>query len=657
MKYFLAIVLVIIGNYTIYAQNLSTTLQPIVISKETDQDINTLLSASAVVLNEDVNVFFQISEEGGYEIIQHVKKTIKINKEEGADKAYLILPYVSNNYFQEMVEIEFYKIFRTNNTKEEVIEIKKANNQRLSSDYYIKEIKPTILVGDIVEYEYTKTVNAIDEIPIWYFQDDIPKLKSYYTVRIPNDLLYLISITGYLDLNLKKTNDATRNLSSKQWMQPVYQSETVLKFSPINIPAFKREPLMENERDAISSIRFNLAQFKFPMQPLVVIPHDDQSVAIELLKKRNLGSELRNDNFWKKTLTDENFYGLSNTEKAEKILQIIQNKIKWNRQYSFLPDMGVRRAWGQSIGNSADINLALHGALKFAGIEAYPIALSTRSNGTATMLFQPFINHIIIGAKIDNKWALLDATDPQSAINLLPIEDINGTGWMIIDEKKVEKVELQPQKISYKQEDFILKLEENGDATGELKLKMTFYEAYLFKKRYLENAIERHKLEIEKREKSFFLKNGLENTTQPNEIDVVYPFQKYNFAKVNPSKKTITFNTMQFYRDKRNPFTSDDRMSNIDFIYPFMDIYKMIVEIPEGYKVASMPKNQTLLNNQLGLRMTYEVVELKNNTWQIGFVLRVTKPKISRNDYSSLKAFYEAMELKLVETIELIKEE
>jgi len=469
MKYILAVVIVCVCNYTVKAQNKSTTLQPIVIGTETNQDVNSILSADAVVLNETANIFFQINDEGAYEVIQQVKRTIKINKEDAIAKAYLALPYVVNNYIQEGIEIQSYNIVRTKDGKEEIIEIKKADNQRLSSDYYIKEIKPTILAGDIVEYEYTKSVNAIDEIPIWYFQDDIPKVKSTYTVRIPNDLLYMISITGYIDLNPKKANDATRNLSSKKWMEPIYQSETVFNFSSTNIPSFRREPFMENEKDAISSIRFNLTQFKYPMQPVVVIPHDNESVAKELLKNKNFGSELKNENFWKKTLANEIFTELSDTEKVTKVLQLIQKRIKWNKRYSFLAENGARKAWGQSIGNSADINFALHGALKFAGIESYPIVLSTRSNGTASMLIQPFVNQVIIGAKVDGKWALLDASDTKSGINILPIEDINGFGWMIINDKTVEKVALQPKNLSYNQEDYVLQLDENGDASGELK--------------------------------------------------------------------------------------------------------------------------------------------------------------------------------------------
>lgn len=638
------------------AQN-SPSLLP---QKETITRNNTAIvleNAEAVVLDEACIVEYAFSEDTGFSMVQKVKRVVQINKKEGISHASLIVPFYSGRYGKEEVVIDYYKIYRTQNNKEEVLVIDRASNKKVGNEFYVKEIKEdNIQVGDRIEYSYTKTIDNIDGIPTWYFQEDIPKLKSNYTVMIPDNLTYLITKTG--DLAIQETKEVTqtaRNLSSSRWGTSYRFKEAILKFKTANIPAFENEPFMGNTQNNRSSIRFDLIQFQYPMEASVVIPHEPEAVAKEIYKNRSFGPELRQEKYWRKNIESIELEGLNEKEKTAQITAFIQNYIKWNQQYGYTAEFGVKKAFSQGEGNGADINLALIGALRAAGLVAEPIVLSTQSNGVASILFSRFINHVIVGVKIENQFYFIDGTMPNAQLNLLPFEDLNGQGWMITDQYAVTKVDLVPKQLSFRQEEFSLNLDTSGSVSGSMQSKLTRYEALAFQSKYTESAVNRSRRDIESRSDQFFLSQGELKSTTTGDIDLQFRVQKFNFAMVEQQATKITFNPMQLYRDKENPFWSETRQTNIDFVFPFMDIYKVVIQIPEGYNIQKLPENEVFTSKKLGINITYESKVLDSNTIQVGFSLRVTNPLVSKEDYEELQFLYTAMNKKIKESIVLEK--
>ncbi|WP_158961415.1 DUF3857 domain-containing protein [Myroides fluvii] len=612
--------------------------------------------AVAVVLNEEGIVDYEFSEESGFKINQKVKRSILIQTAEGISHASLQIPFYSGRYAKETVVIEYYKIYRSVNGREEVLAIEEATNTKVEQEFYLKEIKVNdIRAGDRIEYSYTKTIDNIDVIPTWYFQEDIPKLKSNYTVRIPENLTYFISKTGNLRLNETKevTQDA-RNLSSSKWGTSYRFKEAILQFSAINIPAFQYEPFANNVQNNISGIRFDLIQFQYPMSPSVVIPHEPAAVAKEIYKSRNFGSELELDAYWIKVLKEFPVIQGSEREKAEQMIAFVQDKIKWNKQYGYQAEKGVKRAMKQGEGNGADINLALIGALGAVGIHAEPLVLSTQSNGKAPLLFTRFINHTIVGLKLEDTFYVVDATLPNTVLNILPFEDLNGEGWLITAKYAVSKVDLTPKQLSFRQEDFVLQLDESGQAVGQLNSTLMRYEALAFQERYGESPLNRSRSDIEARSPQLFLSDG-KITTKPGEVEVAFHLRKFNFATLEEDGEIMKFNPMEFYRDKANPFVRETRQSDIDFVYPFMDIYKVNIQLPTGYKVKQLAASGVLTNKLTGMNMTYEVKEVESNQVQIGYTLRVTNPIIVKEYYSELQSFYQEVDSKMNEFILLEK--
>ena len=89
-----------------------------------------------------------------------------------------------------------------------------------------------------------------------------------------------------------------------------------------------------------------------------------------------------------------------------------------------------------------------------------------------------------------------------------------------------------------------------------------------------------------------------------------YKFVKESQADVIGDK--IYFSPMFFYKSKSNPFKLEKRSYPTDFSYSSETTYRIIVDIPEGYKVETLPEIKSIaLPEQLG-SFKYNVTQ-KNN--------------------------------------------
>jgi len=226
---------------------------------------------------------------------------------------------------------------------------------------------------------------------------------------------------------------------------------------------------------------------------------------------------------------------------------------------------------------------------------------------------------------------------------------------MITDKNRVIKVDLAPKQLSFNQEEFKLTLDEMGKVTGSMNSRLTRYEAFMFNSKYAESIVARSRADIEVRSKQFFLSQGEITPTEIGDVDYQFQVQKFNFATLDAQSQTMTFNPMELYRDKENPFLSETRQSDVCFLFPFMDVYKMNIQLPKGYKVKHLPANSVLTSKAIGMNMTYEIKVLDTNQLQIGFGLRMTNTVVPKQQYEDLRRLYQDMNQKMNELIVLEK--
>ncbi|MDR0230479.1 MAG: DUF3857 domain-containing protein [Flavobacteriaceae bacterium] len=613
-------------------------------------------NADAVVLDEEGLIEFEFSIDTGFSIVERVKRSIQINTTDGIERATLTIPFYSGKYGKELVEIKEYKIARNENNEQVIIKITKADNKKVDSDFYIKEIKPEgVKVGDIIEYSYIKQRFNIDEIPTWYFQSDLPKLKSRYTVKIPESLTYVISTTGSLELEKKESTTTTvRSIPTSFFGGTPYRfREVVIEYKAQDIPALKAEPYGGNINNSISSIRFDLAQFQYPDSPVVTIPYKEEDVAKDIFKNREFGGELKQVKFLQKNLLKEEWNVLEPKERIATVMRAITERVKWNGEYSYLAKMGIKQAYLNRTGNSADINLMLVTALKGCGIDAEPVVLSTRMNGRSLILFTRFINQVVATVVIDDVRYFLDATDTNSTLRVMPIENLNQEGWIIGDKGSFTKVDMTPKLFSLNQENYILNLGNDGNIKGTISNTKTLYEAYLLKIAGDNDLVTPLRRDIERRSAGTFVKNGVLKTSEEGGISMEFELQKFNFARKEGALMKIRL--LEFYKDQMNPFVESTRFLPIDFMYPSMDSYNIKINLPEGYKLQEVPATIAFSNKESGMMFTYVVSENTDGSVEGKFNLRIAKPLLQKELYPVVKKMYEEIHKAVNQELIIVK--
>lgn len=597
-------------------------------------------NSDALVLSELGVVDFSFDAATGFSINEKITRTIQINTTEGIGKARLTIPYYSGKYAKEDVEIKEYKISRSVNNEVVIIKIQKADNRKIGTDFYIKEIDvDDIHVGDIIEYTYVIQKNVIDEIPTWFFQSDMPKLKSVYTVKIPDNLTYLISSTGSVEV--KKTEEVsttTRIASLGGFGDSFRYKEAVVSFTALNVAAIQPEPFSGLLNNELSSVRFDLIQFQYPNNPSVEIPYKEADVAKDIYRNRSFGSDLNQVKFMQKNLVLDEWQALEPKQRITTVVQAIQARVKWNGEYNYLAKEGVKQAFLQKTGNSADLNLMLIASLKAVDIAAEPVVLSTRMNGKTSSLFARFVNQVVARVQVDGKFILIDATDVNTMLGMLPIEDLNGDGWLINEKYAVSKVSTTPTVLSINQDSFLLQLGIDGHVTGTMKNNKTMYESYIVKSQFEDDLVQKNRADIERRSNALFLKNGTFKESKDLAMEFTFDVQQFGFATKTGNK--LLFKPLEYYREKVNPFIATTRDLDIDFIFPSMEDYVLELKIPEGYSVVGELKPINLVSKETGLKFYYNAEVVNDTTIRFKSNMRISKPIISKDDYTYIHAFY-----------------
>ena len=116
----------------------------------------------------------------------------------------------------------------------------------------------------------------------------------------------------------------------------------------------------------------------------------------------------------------------------------------------------------------------------------------------------------------------------------------------------------------------------------------------------------------------------------------------------------IYFSPLFFLRSKENPFKLEKREFPVDFSYPYSSKYMVIVNLPEGYKVESIPEPAAMVlpENLGGFKYN---LEARGANIQIIVDTEINEAIISPIYYDALKAYFSKLVEKESEQIVLTK--
>ncbi|MES2862871.1 MAG: DUF3857 domain-containing protein [Bacteroidota bacterium] len=626
-------------------------------------------SAVAAVLFEKGKTMFYYNVENGFSIETEVEVKIKIYKKEGYDWATKKVMYsIGNGSNNESVSFSKANTFNLVNGK--IVKTKLSNDgefQEKTNEYWAtkKITMPNVKEGSIIEYKYVVKSPYISKMDNWKFQSIIPVNYSEYMTVIPEFYNYNTYSRGFQKINKQdeiKPRKITYTTGKGQYetsnggqMDSFEFNETTTKYYVENIPSFKAEAFSNTITNYLSSIEFELSSTRFPNDGVRQLSQSWEDATKTIYENESFGKELDKNNYYEedlKVLLNEKFE--TDNAKINKIYEFVKNRMKWNDFVGIFADKGVKNAYQNKTGNSAEINFILISMLRSAGFTANPILLTTRDKAINLFPSRTAYNYVICGVEVNNAVILLDATDKNATFNILPIRDMNYLGRIIRKHGSSAEIDLSPLTSSKKTILSYASISNDGKISGNIKEIVSDTRAYIFRRDNGKVSEETYLEQFEKENPGFEIKDykieNKENLLEP--VKEEYSFE--DSKEIESIDGKYYFRPMLLFALDNNPFKAEKRDYPIDFIYPTSDSYTFTYTIPEGYVVESVPTNTNIamVDNIMNFKF---MAGITGGKVQIVCNLNTNVSFLDAEYYEDLKAFYNQAFLKMNEKIILKK--
>ncbi|MCP9611012.1 DUF3857 domain-containing protein [Coprobacter tertius] len=616
-------------------------------------------SAVAVVLFEYSDSHFDFNENKGIRLITNYKTKIKILKDEGLKYVNISIPYydskVNSSLKEEITDLQGYvynlengKIIKTKLNKEYIFD------EQSDENYWQKKFTfPNAKVGSVIEYKYTFCSDFIEDIPDLKTMKKIPIWHSELSLEAPEYFRYNAQAKGW-DLPVFKSESGVQTISFSNGYKNEYLQAKTTKYKVIadTVKALKPETHIWCIDDYCPRIEFELNGIALPGNTYKAYAKNWVTLEQNIMADKNFGKLLEMKCPYKDDA--ENLKKIENKrERARKALKYVQNKISWNGNYSF-SGYGTNDALKNGTGNNAQINFVLLSMLKAAGLDAYPVFISTRDNGKINTSFPSLnqINTFIIAiAETDSTYFYLDGGSPYGDINVLDIKLLSENA-RLFEGVAVSHWE-NLSNLSRNATSYLIqaKIDENGLIDGTMTIQFTGECAFEFKRscgtltldELKESANNSYDIEI-----NDFQKN--DSDTLINQASAILKFNK----QTTTNDDMIYFTPLIVDYMSSSPFSSPTRKYPIEFDYNNLDHFNISIKIPDDYSVSELPKSTTLVNpdNSYICRFYSSTTE---NTINLQFMVEKKKRLFLPEEYKDLQNFYTALISKSTEQIVLKK--
>ncbi len=604
-------------------------------------------SANAVILFKKRRTFYGANA-SSVELVTEIHERIKIYNKEGFDKATVTVNLFKSRSSKE--RISKLKAYTYNLENNKIVETKLDKNQIFENEfsYNYKQVKftmPNVKEGSVIDITYKITspfVLSIDELKLQY---DIPIKHIEAEIQTPDGYNFRTKTKGGISFFPKHTRKRSSALDRTMDIQ---------NYTLNDVPALKDEAFVDNINNYRAGVLFELIS--------IVTPTTNRyysqtwgDVAKTIGNDDDYKNELDKTNSFDDELDEIISDSQTEIDKMKSVFKYVKDNIQWNGIDGKYFYNGIRKTLKEKKGNTADVNLTLVGMLRYAGIDANPLVISTKENSIPFFPTVDRLNYVLAYAVIGGEQYFLDATDEFSDINVLPLKDYNWEGVFIDNNKMVwKKVAIKKPEAGISQYMINATINEEGVLEGNLMSRYTNHKAYDFRKNYNGEDLDAYLTEKEESLENIEISNYKAQNAETYEgfVSESYDFYKEEGADVINDKLYIA--PMLFLKSTENPFKLDTREYPIDFGYPLKQRYMINISIPENYIVESNPEPMILkLPEDLGV-FQYSSKVLGGKV-QISVAMELNKAIMGPETYVYLKEFFNQMIKKQKEQVVLTK--
>ena len=508
------------------------------------------------------------------------------------------------------------KIVETKIDKKDIVSDKTSKYHNLETFTF-----PNVKDGSVIEFSYEIISPFYQFTEPWYFQTNIPVVKSDFSIETNESLRYQPFVTGQLEpkTNTKEKQEKTASVSNtiRYRMQGGNLIDTktnyenyrytmdINNYSYENLAPIYLEAYILNPKNLFSAIRFELAAYIPKNGNPQFFTTDWNTIGKDLMKSETFGEQLNGNGFLDKKVKELTANKSTPTEKMKAIFDFVKNNYRWNNVYGIATDNGVRKTFNDQTGSVTDINLLLISMLQKADLTANPIVLSSTDNGILDFSFpsKHKLNYVIAHVYDNGKNYLMDATSPHSDINLLPIRALNYRG-MLITPNGTTEFPLQNYVMSNRKITVDADLSDAGEFSGRYTDTADNYFYLIDSEAYHDNQ----KGFEEDKTNSFDMK--VENfRVQDNNEGLMR--QTFNFSNLKVEKigYKLIFNPLLFLSETKSNLFFNTRNHPLEFGTPSTITKTIKIKIPSGYKVESLPTQDTSLVKDNAASYIYAIAQ------------------------------------------------
>lgn len=578
-------------------------------------------SASAIILYE--RGYYNDKE---FKFTRHIR--VKILKKTGLSWANWVFNTPSASQFKLLVfnkngeEMEKTKLDQKSIFKEEIVD----------GFYVSKVFSPNVKVGSVIDIEYNHSGLPFE----WRFQQLIPVVYNELELDDSQFIHFKKASYGFEPINQIKSN----------------------KWSVKNMPAFQKEPFLNDYSNYVTKFEFQLSQITVPGRYYKEFSTTWEKVSDNLSKDSRFGAGLKGMSYLKDKAKELKSKDAGTLEKINEAYDFIQQNIKWNGSNSIFLSLGLRSNFVKDHnGNSADVNLSLLSLLTRVGITAYPVVLSTRDNGRLIPYHAALskLNHVVVCAIVEGERILLDATNEDLTPGILSKNSLNGPGWLIIEDKG-EWLDLNPtdkhKRLNYVQIE--LDNEEGVFKASIRRAQNEFaylewvdqFNEYKTEDKYLDNL----KNEYPDLEFIEYSVKGNEKEKSKSSEAMIVDMSSY----VDDLDGEFLINPNFLSGFSSNIFKSTERKYPVDLAYPIEESNIIIISIPDGFEIEALPPQIKLTGLEGSLSFTYMPVR-NGDKININCKIKISKSIFNEAEYHYVRSFFSAISEKFNEPIHIKK--
>lgn len=216
---------------------------------------------------------------------------------------------------------------------------------------------PNVKPGSVIDFRYTHQGLPLE----WRFQDVIPVQYSELTLEPTTNVYYKKIFYGFEKISEPKKNE----------------------FIAEYMPAIKLEPMMDHYSNYVTRFQFDIESIAYPRWNYYRdFSTKWEKVGERLMELEFFGGVINGSSFLNDRAKEIKQSNGSVEEKMKSSVDYIRDNIKWNHDFSLIASKSFREDFKtRHSGSSATVNLLLIALLKKAGLDVFPVVLSTRENG------------------------------------------------------------------------------------------------------------------------------------------------------------------------------------------------------------------------------------------------------------------------------------